>query len=117
MLTGLGKKGDEEVGGERSPAILTLYFSAWRFYQISEVGASPILACPGERPKSLRSHHLTVPCVGRSLLTMLAEVGRHLLKGLRHPALVRTTMALAVLPTRSPGVGRTTTKAQARGAA
>jgi hypothetical protein len=46
---------------------------------------------------------------------MLAEVGRHLLKGLRHPALVRTTMALGVFPTRSPGVGQATTKAPARG--
>jgi hypothetical protein len=46
---------------------------------------------------------------------MLAEVGRHPLKGLRTPAVVRDTMALAVLPARSPGVVQATQKAQAGG--
>jgi hypothetical protein len=48
---------------------------------------------------------------------MLAEVGRHLLKGLRNPAVIRDTMALGVLPTRSLAVRQVTQKAQARGEA
>jgi hypothetical protein len=45
------------------------------------------------------------------------EVGRHLLKELHGSPEVWSRMALAVLPTRSPGVAQATTKAQARGEA
>jgi hypothetical protein len=60
-----------------------------------------------------------ISCTSRGARRMPAafEVGRHLLKELHRSPEVRSKMALTVLPTRSPGVGQATTKAQARGAA
>jgi hypothetical protein len=63
------------------------------------------------RPVAAMIHRVLTGTPAGSITALLWDVawGKELLKGVRCPAGVPGTIALTVLPARSPGVGRATT--------